>query len=49
MQRLAAPEVRQRIRQDIAAQGLNNFGRIPSWGLSVLPFRQPTGVCWTYH
>jgi N-acyl-D-aspartate/D-glutamate deacylase len=31
LQRLAAPEVRQRIRQDIAAQGLNNFGRIPSW------------------
>jgi N-acyl-D-amino-acid deacylase len=31
LQRLAAPEVRQRIRQDIVAQGLNNFGRIPSW------------------
>jgi N-acyl-D-amino-acid deacylase len=31
LQRLAEPAVRQRIRQDIAAQGLNNFGRIPSW------------------
>jgi N-acyl-D-amino-acid deacylase len=31
LQRLAEPATRARIRQDIAAQGLNNFGRIPSW------------------
>jgi N-acyl-D-amino-acid deacylase len=31
LQRLALPATRTRLRQDIAAQGLNNFGRIPSW------------------
>jgi N-acyl-D-amino-acid deacylase len=31
LQRLAEPQVRERVRRDIAAQGLNNFGRIPSW------------------
>ena len=31
LQRLAEPEIRDRLRQDIEAQGLNNFGRIPSW------------------
>jgi N-acyl-D-amino-acid deacylase len=31
LQRLAEPATRRRIREDIAAQGLNNFGRIPSW------------------
>ena len=31
LQRLADPQVRERIRRDIAADGLNNFGRIPSW------------------
>jgi N-acyl-D-amino-acid deacylase len=31
LQRLAEPETRARLQQDIAAQGLNNFGRIPSW------------------
>jgi N-acyl-D-amino-acid deacylase len=31
LQRLADPQVRDRIRRDIAAEGLNNFGRIPSW------------------
>jgi N-acyl-D-aspartate/D-glutamate deacylase len=31
LQRLAEPAVRARIRRDIEAQGLNNFGRIPSW------------------
>ena len=31
LQRLADPQVRERVRRDIAAQGLNNFGRIPSW------------------
>jgi N-acyl-D-amino-acid deacylase len=31
LQRLADPTVRARLRHDIDAQGLNNFGRIPSW------------------
>ncbi|HEY7495576.1 MAG TPA: D-aminoacylase [Candidatus Tectomicrobia bacterium] len=31
LQRLAEPTTRDRIRHDIAVQGLNNFGRIPSW------------------
>jgi N-acyl-D-amino-acid deacylase len=31
LQRLRQPDVRSRMRQEIAAQGLNNFGRIPSW------------------
>ena len=29
--RLAAPQTRERIRTDIARDGLNNWGRIPSW------------------
>lgn len=29
--RLAEPDTRQRLRRDIEAQGLNNFGRIASW------------------
>lgn len=29
--RLALPEIRARIRAEIAAHGLNNWGRIPSW------------------
>jgi len=29
--RLALPETRTRIRDDIAREGLNNWGRIPSW------------------
>jgi N-acyl-D-amino-acid deacylase len=31
LQRLRQPDVRSRMREEIAAQGLNNFGRIPSW------------------
>ena len=31
LERLADPTVRARLRHDIDAQGLNNFGRIPSW------------------
>ena len=31
LERLAEADVRERLRQDIEAQGLNNFGRIPSW------------------
>jgi N-acyl-D-amino-acid deacylase len=31
LERLADPAVRSRLRQEIDAQGLNNFGRIPSW------------------
>ncbi len=29
--RLAASDVRARLRRDVDARGLNNFGRIPSW------------------
>lgn len=32
LERLGNLDVRQRLRQDIAAHGLNNFGRISSWG-----------------
>jgi len=31
LERLAQPAIRERIRQDLARDGLNNFGRIPSW------------------
>jgi len=31
LERLGRPEVRARLRADIARDGLNNFGRIPSW------------------
>jgi N-acyl-D-aspartate/D-glutamate deacylase len=31
MERLRRPEVRTRLRSEIARDGLNNFGRIPSW------------------
>jgi N-acyl-D-amino-acid deacylase len=31
LQRLSQPAVRSRIREELAAHGLNNFGRIPSW------------------
>jgi N-acyl-D-aspartate/D-glutamate deacylase len=31
LQRLGEPAVRERIRSEITAHGLNNFGRIPSW------------------
>jgi N-acyl-D-amino-acid deacylase len=31
LQRLSQPAIRGRIREDLAAHGLNNFGRIPSW------------------
>jgi N-acyl-D-amino-acid deacylase len=31
LQRLSQPTIRSRIREELAAQGLNNFGRIPSW------------------
>jgi N-acyl-D-amino-acid deacylase len=40
MARLAEPETRVRIRAEIAAHGLNNFGRIPDWDairISVSP------------
>jgi N-acyl-D-amino-acid deacylase len=38
--RLALPETRERIRADLARDGLNNWGRIPSWDcvqISVSP------------
>jgi N-acyl-D-amino-acid deacylase len=38
--RLALPETRARIRTDVAREGLNNWGRIPSWDcvrISVSP------------
>ena len=31
LERLADPAIRTRLRHDIEAHGLNNFGRIPSW------------------
>jgi len=31
LQRLADPSMRKRIAAEIAARGLNNFGRVPSW------------------
>jgi len=31
IERLALPETRDRIRSDVARDGLNNWGRIPSW------------------
>jgi N-acyl-D-amino-acid deacylase len=31
LQRLGQPAMRARMREEIAAHGLNNFGRIPSW------------------
>jgi N-acyl-D-amino-acid deacylase len=31
LERLTKPEARERIRADIARDGLNNWGRIPSW------------------
>ena len=31
LQRLSQPTIRSRIREEMAAHGLNNFGRIPSW------------------
>ncbi len=38
--RLSHPDVRARLRADVARDGLNNFGRIPSWGavrISISP------------
>lgn len=46
LERLADREVRNRLRQEITAQGLNNFGRIPSWDevrISISP-HQPDYV-----
>jgi len=43
--RLALPEIRTRIRSEIADHGLNNWGRIPSWGavqISISPQLQET-------
>ena len=40
LERLALPETRTRIRDDIAREGLNNWGRLPSWDgvqISVSP------------
>jgi N-acyl-D-amino-acid deacylase len=31
LERLGVPETRERIRREIAARGLNNWGRIPNW------------------
>lgn len=48
LQRLREPETRQRIRQDIAAQGLNNFGRIPSWDdvrIAISPHQSTYAGC----
>jgi N-acyl-D-amino-acid deacylase len=43
--RLALPEIRTRIRSEIAARGLNNWGRIASWEavqISISPQRPDT-------
>jgi N-acyl-D-aspartate/D-glutamate deacylase len=43
--RLAEPQMRARIAQEIAASGLNNWGRIPSWDcvqVSISPNRPET-------
>src|SRR5215471_16948803 len=43
--RLAQPQTRARIRADIARDGLNNWGRIPSWEavqVSISPHRPQT-------
>jgi len=43
--RLAQPDMRARIRADLARDGLNNWGRIPSWEavqISISPRRQGT-------
>jgi N-acyl-D-amino-acid deacylase len=43
LSRVDNPDARERIRQEIAADGLNNFGRIPSWDavrIAISP-RQP--------
>ncbi|MBV9551754.1 MAG: amidohydrolase family protein, partial [Alphaproteobacteria bacterium] len=43
--RLAAPQQRARIAQEIAESGLNNWGRIPDWGcvqVSISPNRPET-------
>ncbi len=40
LERLALPEIRARIRADVARDGLNNWGRLPSWDgvqISVSP------------
>ena len=41
LQRLRLPDTRERIRADIARDGLNNWGRIPSWEcvqISISPY-----------
>jgi len=43
--RLAEPQMRARIAQEIAESGLNNWGRIPDWGcvqISISPNRPDT-------
>ena len=42
LDRLASPDVRARLRREVDAAGLNNFGRIPSWDavrISISPDR----------
>jgi N-acyl-D-aspartate/D-glutamate deacylase len=50
LERLRRSDVRTRIREDIARDGLNNFGRIPSWDavrVAVSPHR-PERTGWTF-
>ena len=45
LSRLAEPQMRARIAQEIAESGLNNWGRIPDWGcvqISISPNRPET-------
>jgi N-acyl-D-aspartate/D-glutamate deacylase len=42
LQRLSQPAMRARLREEIAAQGLNNFGRIRSWDdvrIAISPYQ----------
>jgi N-acyl-D-amino-acid deacylase len=43
LQRLSRPDARSRMREEIAAHGLNNFGRIPAWDavrIAISPHQQ---------
>jgi N-acyl-D-aspartate/D-glutamate deacylase len=45
LERLRRPEIRARIRDDVARDGLTNFGRIPSWDVvrvAISPHRPET-------
>ena len=46
LERLAEKQTRDRIRSDIARDGLNNWGRLPSWDcVQILDLAQPAAAC----